>query len=158
MRSLTDNLAEEALDLVEERFASQTDPYGKRWPKKVFPDGRSVLVGKTTHLRRGWKQTRSDGKGFRISPSVTYAKYTKGTGLWGPSRKRIVPKTKKALAFSAVIGKTKGGKWKSKKLFMRSVKGSPPRLMTPLKGKLPATWAGRFADTCADWFRENFDK
>lgn len=106
MKSLTDNLAAEACDLVIEGFANETDPYGKKWDPKVFGDGRSVLIGGTTNLKRSWGKRnaikRSDGRGFLISPSVIYAKYHQlGTGIYGPKKHKIVPKNGKFLAFTA---------------------------------------------------------
>jgi hypothetical protein len=104
LRSLTDNLAEEGIDLIIDGMAAQHDPYGKRYAPKVFGDGRAILVGRTAQLRRGnsWKRVRSDGKGFKVSCNVPYAIYhQKGTGLYGPHKKRIVPIHAKALAFYA---------------------------------------------------------
>lgn len=106
LKSLTDNLAEEACDLVLEGFATETDPYGKKWAPKVFGDGRSVLIGKTGNLKRSWGRRnaikRSDGRGFRIAPSVVYAVYhQKGTGIYGPRKQPIVPTKGKFLAFTA---------------------------------------------------------
>lgn len=172
MRKLTDNLAEEAISLVLEGFQNETDPYGNKWPGKVFKDGRQVLVGSTTRLRRGWKRVRSDGRGFRISPSVIYAAYHQhGTGIYGPNKKRIVPTTKKALSFSVQVqvaakvregaspivpvGK-RAGRWRGKRIFLRSVKGCPKRMMVPRKGELPKAWSDAFVETCNDWFEENF--
>lgn len=185
MRSLTNNMAEEALFLVEEVFAKETDPYGKRWPAKVFNDGRQVLVGKTKQLRGGWHRTRSDGRGFRISSTAPYAKYHQGgTGIYGPSKHRIYPKHGKALAFfaekyvtvqsarslrkymsSAFAVNPKAAKKALKKelskgstIMLRSVKGCPPRLMVPKKGKLPKAWGEALADVADEWFRKKFDK
>lgn len=106
LRSLTDNLAEEAIDLVLECFRTETDPYGTPWAPKVFNDGRRVLVGKTTNLKRSWGRRaairRSDGRGFRIASSMIYAKWMQnGTGIYGPKRRRIRPINAKCLAFFA---------------------------------------------------------
>ena len=52
-----------------------------------------------------------------ITPVARYALYVhQGTGIYGPHKKRIVPTTKKALAFQI------GGKW----IYRRSVKGQKP--------------------------------
>lgn len=66
-------MAEEALDLVQEGFATETNPYGEPWPAKKVDDGRAVLVGKTARLRRGWSIRRAGKGSFMIAPSVTYA-------------------------------------------------------------------------------------
>lgn len=191
MKSLSDNLAEEAVDLVLECFATETDPYGNKWPPKVFGDGRSVLVGKTTNLKRSWGRRsavrRSDGRGFRIASSMIYAKWMqKGTGIYGPRKRRIVPIRAKFLAFfvqgyvslssarslrksmsSAFSVNPKAAKksyrsemrrQKGSTMFLKSVKGAPQRKMVPDDGNLPASWSSAFVDTANDWFRANFEK
>lgn len=90
-------MAEEALELVAEGFATQTDPYGKPWKEKSVDDGRSILVGKTARLRRGWHKLNSGRSGFTISPSVDYAGFhQRGTKrmvarMMVPSRSRGLP-------------------------------------------------------------------
>lgn len=155
LKSLTDNLAEEAIDLILDGMARETDPYGKKHAPKVFNDGRAVLTGVSSKLRRGWKRTRSDGKGFRVSPSAVYAKYhQEGTGIYGPKKRKIVPVNAKALRFTA-LGKTKKG---NRTIFRRSVKGCPKRMMVPVKGRLPAEWGQAFIETCNDWFEAQFSR
>jgi len=54
----------------------------------------------------------------RIGPSVFYAPFVEfGTGIYGPLHRRIVPTTKKALAFT----------WHGVRIVVRSVKGMRPR-------------------------------
>lgn len=65
--------AEEALSLVAEGFQKQQDPYGDAWPEKAAPDGRSILVGETTRLRRGWHKVKGARGRWSIQPSVVYA-------------------------------------------------------------------------------------
>jgi hypothetical protein len=157
LQDLSDNLAEEAVDLVKGGFAAETDPYGKRWPNKVFGDGRQVLVGRSQQLRGGWHRTRLDHKGFRISPSKSapYAKYHQGgTGIFGPRRSPIVPVRAKILRFTA-YGKTSKG---DSTIFARSVKGCPKRMMVPRKGDLPPAWGQAFEECSHDWFRSYFKK
>lgn len=187
MQSLTDNLAEEAIDLVVEGMQDETDPYGKRHKPKVFGDGRSVLVGRTTRLLRGWHRVRSDGRGFKITSGVGYAKYhQQGTGIYGPRKQKIVPKNGKSLAFfaegfvtSGAKARQKGiwaaslgpktragsakkgfdkaiGKIRGSMIFVRSVKGCPPRKMVPDKNGLPQAWGDAFSETATVWFRKNF--
>lgn len=189
MQSLTDNLAEEAIDLVVEGMQNETEPYGKRYKPKVFGDGRSVLVGRTTRLLRGWHRTRSDGRGFKISSGVGYAKYhQQGTGIYGPRKQKIAPKNAKCLAFhvdgyvtSGAKARQKGiwaaslgaktsakaaqnsfgkamGRVRGSMIFVRSVKGCPPRKMVPDDGKMPAYWGHSFSETATVWFRHNFRK
>lgn len=171
---LNKNLAEETVSIVVEGFQNETDPYGQKWKRKVFPDGRQVLVGSTTRLRRGWKRTRCDADGFRVSSSVAYAVHHQhGTGIYGPRKQKIVPKNKKALSFVVQVavqprvragaspivpvGK-RAGRWKGQRIFLRSVKGCPPRMMVPRKGELPAEWAKRYHDVCREWFHSQLKK
>jgi hypothetical protein len=65
--------AEELLGLVQDGFRDQKDPYGEPWAPKKIPDGRAILVGETTRLRRGWHTEKVARKGFVIAPSVQYA-------------------------------------------------------------------------------------
>lgn len=77
----------------------------------------------------GTTQIFRDGKpGARVGTSVYYMYWIQtGTGLFGPRRRRIVPKTKKALKFTP-----KGG---NQPIFRRSVAGMKPNpfLTTGLK-------------------------
>lgn len=97
-------VAEEALDLVKEGFAKQTDPYGDRWKEKKVDDGRSILVGKTTRLRLGWHTVKKGNGKWTVAPSVEYAaahQDPQPRARWGgkklpqrmmiPSRKRGLP-------------------------------------------------------------------
>lgn len=74
MDNMAEQLAEEAIDLIAECFATQTDPYGKRWQEKAVSDGRSILVGETTRLRRGWSKKRIANGKYVVFPSVIYAR------------------------------------------------------------------------------------
>jgi len=65
--------AEEILGLIQDGFRAQADPYGQAWAPKKIPDGRSILVGETTRLRRGWHTERVGKKGFVVASSVKYA-------------------------------------------------------------------------------------
>lgn len=89
--------AEELLGLVQDGFRAQADPYGKPWPAKKVSDGRSILVGKTARLRRGWHTRPLGKKGFVIAPSVDYAvahQDPKPRAKWGGKalpRRAMVP-------------------------------------------------------------------
>jgi hypothetical protein len=73
LKPMSNDMAEELLGFVQDGFRSQADPYGDGWPAKKVDDGRSILVGKTTRLRRGWHTERVGNRGFVIAPSVFYA-------------------------------------------------------------------------------------
>lgn len=170
LRELADNLAEETLDLIAEGFQAETDPYGNKWKPKVFADGRQVLVGRTTRLRRGWKRKRVSARGFTVTASVVYAKYHQGgTGIYGPRKQKITPKNKKALSWETsgyvtrvnrrqALKKGIRRQLKSGTVVFRSVKGCPPRRMVPVQGAFPPKWRARYIDTCRDYWRAYFLK
>jgi hypothetical protein len=156
LRHLADNLAQEGLEQVDEGFARQVNPYDVSWPKKVFPDGRAILVGSSTKLRRGWHRKYIGADGFIIASSAAYAKYQLGTGIYGPAgepirsksggplvflaARRITPKARKGASPIVPVGKRGAGRWGTQKVVVMSVKGSPPRLMVPNTKTLPPRW------------------
>jgi hypothetical protein len=91
-------------------------------PPRRIDSGRGRSTIGTTQIFR-------DGKpGARVGTNVYYMYWVQtGTGLFGPKRHRIVPKTKKALKFTPKGGNTP--------LFRRSVAGMKPNpfLTTGLK-------------------------
>ncbi len=110
LESMSRNMAEEALELVAQGFESESDPYGRKWKEKKYPDGRLVLGGKTARLRRGWHLTRSGKAGFGIAPSVNYAPYHQlGAPRAGIAARMMVPSARLGLppkwrdAFAAVV-------------------------------------------------------
>lgn len=75
LEDVADSAAEEAVKLVAEGFQQQSDPYGNEWKPKRHDDGRSVLVGKTARLRRGWHWKRTGVGKRRVYSNVDYAIY-----------------------------------------------------------------------------------
>lgn len=73
LKPMSKDMAEELLGKVQDGFRDQRDPYGQAWAPKKIPDGRAVLVGETTRLRRGWHVEKTNAHGFKIIPSVKYA-------------------------------------------------------------------------------------
>jgi hypothetical protein len=171
LRRFADNLAEEGLDLIAEGFSTETNPYGARWRRKVFADGRQVLVGNTTRLRRGWHRKYIAANGFALAPSVNYAKYhQRGIGIYGPSRSRIEPIRAKALSFTVQravahksnaivsVGRGRSHAWKSQRVFFMSVEGAPPRLMFPVTKTLPQRWKRGFNSASKEFWTAYFAK
>jgi hypothetical protein len=78
--------AEEGLDLVQQGFSGEEDPYGKKWKDKKKPDGRKNLHGKTSRLRRGWT-IRSD-IGMALQASVDYSSHHQNPRRRGGKLKR----------------------------------------------------------------------
>jgi phage gpG-like protein len=126
MEPISKDGAEELLGKVQDTFREQADPYGKAWPTKKVPDGRSILVGETTRLRRGWHTERVGKKGWVIASSVDYA-----TAHQNPQVR-------------ANWGKRPG-----------SLKQLPRRAMVPYKG-LPAEWKAALREVARDHLRRHF--
>lgn len=178
---LSDNLAEETIDLYKEGFSEERNPYGEKWKPKVFNDGRKVLSGKTNTLKRLFR-FRVDSKGFHVGTNAAHAKYTLGTGMFGPRRQRIFPVHAKCLTFFAegyVMANTRT-KWaaglssstsvKDAKAsfrknvsgasgsmqFRRSVAGSPQRLIFPIKRRgLPPAWVQAYKETTTEFLKSH---
>jgi hypothetical protein len=142
LQSLAANLCEEAIELVAEGFERETDPYGKAWARKRFPDGRQVLVGNTARLRRGWHRKSVSSGGFTIAPSVKYARYAQHGR--GPVR----AKPGKALRFMV------GGK----AVFRKSVGPAPARKMVPDRGRLPDRWRKSLLIVARSYFKGTFGR
>jgi hypothetical protein len=142
MRELSNLLAEEAVELIAEGFEKETDPYGKAWAKKRFPDGRQVLVGRTARLRRGWHKKNVTATGFSVAPSVDYAKYhQRGRGP-------VHAQPGKSLRFMV------GGR----AVFRKSVGPAPARKMIPDRGRLPSAWRRALIATARDYFKDKFGR
>jgi len=67
--------------------------------------------------------TRRNELAVRIGTNVYYARWVHdGTGIYGPHKVKITPKTARALVFRSKIYGAKHGKWAGK-VVVRSVKG-----------------------------------
>jgi hypothetical protein len=143
MATIVRNCAEEALSLTRDGFATETNPYGERWARKKFSDGRNTLSGKTSRLKNFAVQVSRTG--FRLHSTVNYAVFHQGgTGIYGPKGRRIVPVRAKALKIPG-IG------------FRKSVAGSPKRLMVPTKQRgLPPHWSRAFKEVSSEVIRAHF--
>jgi hypothetical protein len=151
LRTVNEQLCEEAIDLVREGFEKQEDPYGNKWEghsdltKELRPGGR-ILEGETGNLKSSWHRLRVSVRGFSIANAKKYAAFHQdGTGIHGPKRRAIKPINGKSLRIPS-----KGGA-----VFLGSVKGAPKRPMVPDDGKaLPERWKRRFVETAHEVMTE----
>jgi phage gpG-like protein len=90
LRRVSQNLAEETVDLIKQGFRDQKDPYGHAWKPKKAQDGRMTLSGPTSRLKGGWHIKQVSDSGFIVAPSVTYADYHQQGGRHLP-RRMMVP-------------------------------------------------------------------
>ncbi|MEM9693007.1 MAG: phage virion morphogenesis protein [Myxococcota bacterium] len=88
---LSDGLAEEAIHLVVQGWAKQSDPYGSQWaPRRSASTGGAILV-RSGALRGSWSVQKTGRGGFRIAAAQSYATYHQnGTGRM--AARMMVPK------------------------------------------------------------------
>lgn len=142
LAQLSDQLAEEAIELVREGFDDSADPYGKAWKQLKLRDGRPLED--KGGLKASWFKKYATAKGFRIASSKKVAIiHQTGSGIYGPKGTPIVPIHAKALRL---------GKYG----FAKSVKGTPARPMLPYKRRLPKKWIQRFQETAEEVLTELF--
>jgi phage gpG-like protein len=136
------SVAEEAISLIKDGFRTETDPYGRKWEKKKFPDGRKTLSGKTSRLKNGWHVARRTTSEIVIAPGVAYAEFHQsGTGIHGKHNARVIPTKAKALRFMGPNGP----------IFARSVQGVRRRMMVPDKTLgLPSKWEQALNEAATD--------
>lgn len=133
LTTVSEQLAEETIELIRLGFERSTDPYGDRWAALALRNGRPLED--TGGLKASWKRSSAGRRGFKVSSSKQYAVYHQGgTGLYGPRKRRIRALKAKAL-------KLPGG------IYRKSVKGSPRRRMVPESRRLPAFWVARYVET-----------
>lgn len=150
MTALAKDLADEALNLVQQGFVKQQDPYGRPWYPKKYPDGRRILRGKSGQLEKSFFRAYVGPDGAIITSRAFHSKFAQsGTGIYGPSRKPIRSKAGKVLRFRG-----SGGKW----IFRTQVDGSPQRIIVPLKGRPSATWNRALKARAAAFMRGRLSK
>jgi phage gpG-like protein len=151
LRTVSQQLAEETIELVHEGFEKQRDPYGRKWKKhskltqRIRPGGR--ILEDDGHLKSSWF-VKGVGEGnFEVASAKAYAAFHQyGTGIYGPKKKPIRPTKAKALAIPVGNGV----------IFLRQVRGAPKRRMVPDDGRLPKVWADRYVETAQEVLTEIF--
>ncbi len=149
LKALNAALGDEALNLIQQGFASQQDPYGRPWFPKRFPDGRRILR-RGGALEKSWFRKYLGPDAVIVGSRAYHAKFAQsGTGIFGPSRKPITAKTGRALRFRGP-----GGKY----IFRKSVDGSPQRMMIPAKGFPSVIWNRALRARAAAFMRSQLSK
>jgi hypothetical protein len=147
--TVSEQLAEETIELIREGYEKQRDPYGKKWAdhapltKKLRPGGR--ILEDTGGQKAAWHRKGVSGQGFSVANAKKSALFAqKGTGIFGPRKQRIEAK-----------GKTLRIPSKGGPIFLRSVAGAPKRRLVP-DGRLPKGWVARYVETANDVLTELF--
>lgn len=157
LTALSKALGAEAIVQARDGLREERDPYGQKWAKKVFPDGNKILR-KSGKLYSGWYLSSVGPGGYTLSNTQDYAKFSKGTGVYGPSGQPIRPKTAKALRVPGPVRRGGGGRFTSGAAFFRSVKGQPQRLMVPVKGRPSPIWMRALKKRATQFLIDRFRK
>ena len=132
--SVSKVMAEETLDLIDEGFDEERDPYGKPWAPKQKPDGRKVLHGPSGRLKSGYHRTHANADGYGAAAAVEYADHHQR-----PRHKRNVR------------GQFTGGKFGGLK--------RPRRMQVPDPKKgMPNEWGDRLAEAAMEALRTAYGK
>lgn len=158
LTALNKALGEEAIVQARDGFREERDPYGAKWPKKVFPDGNKILR-KSGKLYSGWYLSSVNAQGYTLDNREPHAKFHQGgTGIYGPSKQRIYPKKAKALSIGGTQGRiASNGQFTFNKAF-RSVKGTPQRLMVPVAGRPSPIWLKGMKQRATKFLVDRFRK
>jgi hypothetical protein len=142
MKRVSEQCAEETIELIREGWDQHRDPYGKPWPAPKLTDNNPLEVH--GHLKGGWFKRQVDAGRFTVANARDYAaKLQRGTGLYGPNKQRIYPVRARALRLP-------------NGMFVRSIKGLKPRRMVPNSGRLPERWRLRLVATAQQTLLEAF--
>jgi len=142
MDELSEQLAEETIDLIKDGFDKSRDPYGKKWADLKLRDGRPLEDN--GHMKGSWFKKYAHRGGFLVANAKSYAViHQTGSGIYGPKKQPIVPKKAKALRL---------GKYG----FAKSVKGTVARPMVPYRKRLPKKWLAAYQETAEEFLTEHF--
>jgi hypothetical protein len=157
LTALNKALGAEAIVQARDGFREERDPYGQKWAKKVFPDGNKILR-KSGKLYAGWYLSSVGPGGYTLSNREPHAKFTRGTGIFGPTKQRIRPKNGRALRIPGPVNRGAGGRFTSGAQFFASVKGSPQRLMVPVVGRPSPIWMRGLKKAATKFLVDRFRK
>jgi len=90
-------MADEVLELIDEGFENQKDPYGNPWAPKKKPDGRRILHGRTLKLRTRWHTVPVAYNKFIAQPGVDYAAPHQAPRFNRRPRRAMVPFARRKL-------------------------------------------------------------
>lgn len=151
LKTVSEQLAEETLELIREGFELERDPYGKKWAKHsrltqmLRPGGRRLADSGA--MKAAWHRKNVSRDSFEVANARSYAIFhQEGTGIYGPRKTPIRPVRAKALRIPAGDGA----------IFLSSVAGSPKRRMVPTRGRIPKRWQARYIETAQDVLTEVF--
>ena len=137
-------ISETTLDNIAEGFSGSHAPDGTPWPDLVLRDGNPLED--TGGLRDGWQRGDVSAGQAEVENLKDYAEaHQRGTGVYGPKRKRIRPVKSFALRVPT----------KSGPMFFTSVKGTPRRKMVPDPNEpIPKAWKEAYDGAVQEYLDE----
>jgi hypothetical protein len=151
LRTVSEQLAEETIELIREGFEHETDPYGRKWKRhskltqRIRPGGR--ILADSGGMKAAWHRKSASRENFEVANAKAHAIFhQEGTGVYGPKKKPIKPVRAKALRIPVGNGA----------VFLGQVAGSPKRRMVPTNGRIPKRWATRYVETAQEVLTEIF--
>lgn len=147
VRETADEVADDFVDLIHEGFDKGRSPTGRKWAPLVLRQGRPLLDNRV--LRNSWQVTTRASRAageirFIIESSDEVAAYhQRGTGIYGPKNRPIVPVNARSLYIPGYG-------------HFASVRGSPPRPMVP-ENNLPVRWRRVYERAFERAFEEHFE-
>ena len=83
LTELSREIGDEVIKLAERGFDREQDPYGIKWYRKTYPDGRKVLSGATGKLATSFSIKAAGPWGVVVASSLTRSRFPQsGTGLY----------------------------------------------------------------------------
>jgi phage gpG-like protein len=85
---ISQNLAEEAIDLVKQGFAAEKDPFGNPWAPLKSRQGK--ILQDTARLKNSFTRGAANAAGFRFGSNVAYGTFHQ-TGTSRMPKRAMVP-------------------------------------------------------------------
>src|SRR5690606_230715 len=96
MPVVSKTLADDTISLIRDGMNRGVDPYGNPYKPLVLRSGQPLK--RTGGMFASWNRRGATASKFRVANGKNYAGYHQsGTGIHGPKKSPIVPKTAKAL-------------------------------------------------------------
>jgi len=97
LQIISQNLAEETIELIREGFTREQEPSGKPWKPLKYRSGK--ILQDTGRLRSSWHRTRASKRGFTVASAVKYAPFHQTGTRRGLAARPMVPNKKLPLSW-----------------------------------------------------------
>lgn len=129
-QSLSRQLAEQTLQLIDDGFKGRRDPYGDAWAPTKQPN---PILERTGDMRRSWSIKSVTPEGFTITNPMPYTVFHQA-GTTHAARSSV--RTRKE----------------------SSARKMPPRRMVPMEGIMPLKWRQAYEAVAVRFIRETMGR